>query len=181
MPHTEIWYRYQFDFFRLGLLLSVVKKTEIINWADDQLLTENWMKYSATLAELSLSQEISEKELIALLTTIIGSPTSTLTGSRLLLGRLYALQDLKNTISKLKRFIPLMRLSEKEEEKIKQIYFHFNADYHLSPMTLDCIQQAQKDALLFLQNYQDYTFQNLQQLTVIEQKLTLKLLNGYSL
>ena len=177
MTNKETLFFYHLDFFRLGLLLSVVKKTELINWADNQLVAENWGAYNDILADLSLCQETSEKELAALLTTLIGTPCSTIIGSRLLLGRIYALYDLKQTTTYLENFISLMTLSEEEKEEVEEIYFQFNFDSHCYPMTVENIQQAQENALDFLQLYQDYTLQNLEQLATIEAALMSKLLN----
>lgn len=70
-----------------------------------------------------------------------------------------------------------MTLSEEEKEEVEEIYFQFNFDSHFYPMTVENTQQAQENALRFLQLYQDYTLQNLEQLAAIEATLMLKLLH----
>ncbi|MFK7799386.1 MAG: hypothetical protein AB8E82_18185 [Aureispira sp.] len=165
---------YTLDFFRFGLLLSVVTQQEISVWADTQLLANHYWHQDAPLADLSLCQQSSRKELAAWISTIIGQE-KTITGSRLLLGRLYQLQDLSTITPKLGLFIPIMYLSHQEEELVEEIQFNCNFDNHFYPMTNAEKQVVQKNALDFLGCYQAYQLAQLEQLPMLDKNLELAL------
>lgn len=172
-PMNDI-FTYTLDFFRLGLNLTVLKKSSLIQWADQHLMDNTWPDYNHLLVDFSLCQANSVKETTALISEVIGQ-ASTRTGGRLFLGHLYRQQDLQSTTHALGYFLPLMALSSEEEEKVEEIYFNFKFDSHFYPMQEEDIQRAQKEALAFLSLYERYTLDNLAHLALIEQYFALKL------
>lgn len=163
------------DFFRLGLNLSVLSKNEIIEWADGHLLKNTLLAQNDVLIELSLSQNTSNKELSMFLGEIIGIK-STVLGSRLLLGKLYELDDLKKITPVLDEFIQLMTLHE-EDELIEDIDFYFDRNSQLWGMEEELIEEYQKKAKRFFSLYQHYKIKNLNQIKEIDEKLSKELVD----
>jgi hypothetical protein len=161
------------DFFRLGLNLSILSKDDIIEWADGHLLKNTLLAQKDVLIELSLSQNTSKKELSMFLGEIVGIK-STVLGSRLLLGKLYEINDLEKIALILDGFIQLMTLNE-EHGLIEDIDFYFDKNSQLWGMEEELIDKYQEKAKLFFSFYREYRIENLNQIKEIDEKLSKKL------
>lgn len=150
----KINYKDIFEFFRLALVSCLMEKEEMIQWADEELLTKNPMNND--VIELSLSGRLPYSQLIGLLNTFQGTADRELPVKLLFA---YAISKYSTNIDQIQALISGFQVLKAEnycnKEVKKQLTALENhlACYKKSKLTLE---ELQNHLELFLNQYIEY-------------------------
>jgi hypothetical protein len=147
-------YKDKFEFFRLAMVTGIIEKTDVIRWADDELLAST--KPDTEVIELSLSGQLPYSQLIGLLNTFQGNPDHELPVKMLLA---YTIPICRNNPERTKAIIQGIRLIKAEAGIEKQIVEGLNK----LEMDLQKYQDGQfaqdilhSELMKFLLHYQEF-------------------------
>lgn len=150
----KITYKDIFEFFRLALVSCLMEKEELIQWADEELLTKNLMNND--VIELSLSGQLPYSQLIGMLNTFQGIADRELP-AKLLFS--YALSKDSTNINQIQALISGFQVlnaenyCNKEVKKQLTVLENHLARYKKSKLTLE---ELQNHLDLFLNQYIEY-------------------------
>jgi hypothetical protein len=144
----------KFEFFRVGVVAGLIEKEKIINWADQELLTNDTP--DPEVVEVSLAGGLSYSQIAGLLNTFNGPPDHDLPIKMLLA---YALTIVQDNIDQTKKTIQGIRLIKAEPRIDSGIIqglskLEEGLDRHLNGEL--SIENLHADLLQFLSQYAEY-------------------------
>jgi len=144
----------KFEFFRIGLVAGLIEKEEVINWADQELLTND--RPDSEVIEVSLAGKLSISQIVGLLNTFNGPPDHDLPIKMVLV---HAYSKVQNNINQTREIIQGIRLIEAEpridpgiirglSELEESLDRHSNSELSIEDLHTDLLQ--------FLSHYAKY-------------------------